>query len=56
VLTEFNGGDGQVGMHGTNAPSSIGRPVSNGCIRLPNDVIRKVRAYLPLGTPIEVVA
>ena len=56
VLTDFNGGSGQVGMHGTNDPSSIGRAVSHGCIRLPNDVIRKVRAYLPLGTPIDVLA
>ncbi len=56
VLTDFNGGSGQVGMHGTNVPSSIGRAVSHGCIRLPNDVITKVRAYLPLGTPIDVVA
>lgn len=56
VLTDFNGGSGQVGLHGTNVPSSIGRAVSHGCIRLPNDVIRAVRAYLPLGTPIDVVA
>src|SRR3712207_3126207 len=26
-------------IHGTNAPSSIGKPVSHGSIRLPNEVI-----------------
>lgn len=56
TLSEFNGGQGQVGMHGTNDPSSIGRPVSHGCIRLPNDVLTRVRSFLPLGTPVEISA
>jgi lipoprotein-anchoring transpeptidase ErfK/SrfK len=54
VLTDFNGGSGQVGMHGTNDPSSIGKAVSHGCIRLPNEFIRRIRPLLPLGTPIDV--
>ena len=29
-------------IHGTNQPSSIGKPVSHGSIRLPNDVIVQV--------------
>ena len=52
VLTDFAGGDGQIGIHGTNDPSSIGRDVSHGCIRVPNDVIEALNAQLPLGTPV----
>jgi lipoprotein-anchoring transpeptidase ErfK/SrfK len=54
VLTDFAGGDGQVGIHGTNVPSSIGQAVSNGCIRVPNDVVSKLADLLPLGTPVVV--
>lgn len=54
TLTEFGGGDGQIGVHGTNDPSSIGRDVSHGCIRLPNDLIAQLAASLPLGTPVRI--
>ncbi len=54
VLTEFAGGDGQVGIHGTNDPSSIGNNVSNGCVRVPNDVTRQLQDLLPLGTPVTI--
>jgi lipoprotein-anchoring transpeptidase ErfK/SrfK len=43
---------GPVAIHGTNAPWSIGRPVSNGCIRVPNPVIRKLWRTVPAGTPV----
>jgi lipoprotein-anchoring transpeptidase ErfK/SrfK len=56
VLDEFAGGDGQIGIHGTNQPSSIGRDVSHGCIRVRNDVIRRLARRLPLGTPVEIRA
>lgn len=54
-LTEFAGGDGQVGIHGTNDPSSIGQDVSHGCVRLPNDVIARLVELVPLGTPVHIV-
>jgi lipoprotein-anchoring transpeptidase ErfK/SrfK len=54
VLTEFAGGDGQVGIHGTNDPSSIGKAVSHGCVRVPNDVITQMNEILPLGTPVHI--
>jgi lipoprotein-anchoring transpeptidase ErfK/SrfK len=54
VLTEFGGGDGQVGIHGTNDPSSIGRPVSHGCVRVANDVITKLAATIPIGTQVTI--
>ena len=54
VLTEFAGGDGQVGIHGTNDPGTIGEAVSHGCIRVPNDVITRMAEDLPLGTPVTI--
>ncbi|MCZ7531052.1 MAG: L,D-transpeptidase [Acidimicrobiia bacterium] len=58
VLESFNGGDGVIGIHGNNDPSSIGGDVSSGCIRLHNDVITRMveEIGIPLGTPVEVVA
>jgi lipoprotein-anchoring transpeptidase ErfK/SrfK len=55
VLTEFAGGDGQIGIHGTNDPSSIGNAVSHGCVRVPNDVIAQLNDLVPLGTPVTIV-
>ncbi len=52
TLTEFAGGDGQIGLHGTNAPESIGQAVSHGCVRLPNELIEVLATQLPLGTPV----
>lgn len=54
VLQEFNGGDGQVGIHGTNQPDLIGRKVSHGCIRLRNEDIERLVPVLPLGTPVHI--
>ncbi len=54
VLTSFAGGDGVVGIHGTNDPSSIGRSVSHGCIRMSNSGISTLAKMLPLGTPVEI--
>ncbi len=52
VLTSYAGGDGQLGIHGTNQPWSIGRKVSAGCIRVDNRVIRRLARLIPLGTPV----
>lgn len=55
-LADFAGGDGIIGIHGTNQPDKIGTDVSHGCIRVDNDVITDMASYLPLGTPVEIVA
>jgi len=53
TLTEFAGGPGQVGIHGTNQPQLIGQAVSHGCVRLKNaDVEAMVNLQLPLGVPV----
>lgn len=56
VLKTFAGGDGRVGLHGTNQPDLIGTDVSHGCIRLRNAPIRRLAKILPLGTPVYVRA
>jgi len=52
VLFEFNGGPGQIAIHGTNNPELVGQNVSNGCIRVPNDMIVEIARQAPLGTPV----
>ncbi|MDH5237677.1 MAG: L,D-transpeptidase [Acidimicrobiia bacterium] len=54
VLDSFAGGDGVVGIHGTNDPSALGRDVSHGCVRVLNDVIEDLAARVPLGTPVSI--
>jgi lipoprotein-anchoring transpeptidase ErfK/SrfK len=53
-LANFNGGDGIIGIHGTDEPDTIGTDVSHGCIRVTNEVITDMAGYLPLGTPVEI--
>ncbi len=57
VLTEFAGGDGQLGIHGTNDPESIGTNASSGCVRLHNDDITFLveSIGLPVGVPVDVI-
>jgi len=55
VLVNWPDG-GVIGIHGTNDPSSIGRRVSHGCIRLANADIDRLARLLPLGTPVAVDA
>jgi lipoprotein-anchoring transpeptidase ErfK/SrfK len=55
VLTSFGGGEGVIGIHGTNAPGKLGSNVSHGCIRVDNGTITKMVRLLPLGTPVEIV-
>ena len=54
VLFDFGGGDGVIGIHGTNDPSSLGRDVSHGCIRMSNEGITALAEILPLGVPVDV--
>jgi lipoprotein-anchoring transpeptidase ErfK/SrfK len=71
VHETFNGGPGDIGIHGTSDPSTIGTDVSNGCIRLDNEEIERLATVLPeasgpqsdapavttgLGVPVRVIA
>ena len=54
VLTSFDGGDGVIGIHGTNADWSVGHAASHGCIRMHNRDITSLYKLVPLGTPVQV--
>ena len=49
------GGDGRLGIHGTNVPGALGTAVSSGCIRVGNNGITKMAKTLPLGVPVFIV-
>jgi lipoprotein-anchoring transpeptidase ErfK/SrfK len=51
VLTGWAQG-GPIAIHGTNEPWSIGHPVSNGCIRVRNPVLKRLFAAVRAGTPV----
>jgi len=52
TLTSFNGGQGVIGIHGTNQPDALGSRVSHGCVRVANETISEMASFLPLGTPV----
>lgn len=54
TITEFNGGDGIIGIHGTNRPDRIGDPVSLGCVRVPNEIIAELAQRVHLGIPVTI--
>ncbi|HEU5149232.1 MAG TPA: L,D-transpeptidase [Iamia sp.] len=58
TLEQFAGGDGRMGLHGTDDDSSIGRNVSHGCVRLPDEVVVEMveEIGLPLGVPVSILA
>jgi hypothetical protein len=43
---------GPVAIHGTNRPSLLGLPVSNGCIRVSNETVKRLWRLAPTGTPV----
>lgn len=55
VLTGWTQG-GPIAIHGTNRPDLIGQAVSNGCIRVRNDLLRRIFDRVLSGTPVTVRA
>lgn len=51
-LQLFDGGLPIVAVHGTNRPDLIGEMVTNGCVRLTNDLITVLAEKLPPGVPL----
>ncbi len=56
ALETFGGGVPVIAIHGTNRPDLMGGAHSNGCIRIPNEVIRVLAETVPMGTPVDIVA
>jgi len=54
VLTDWKGGGGVIGIHGTNSPQILPGRVSHGCIRMRNASIVRLLRLMPLGTPLAI--
>lgn len=55
VLQEFDGGPGQIALHGTgNLPGALGTAASHGCVRLSTPAIRWLAARIGAGVPVTV--
>ena len=54
-LSEFDGGDGRVALHGTSQPQLLGQAVSHGCVRLANAVATRIARTVPAGAPVDIV-
>jgi hypothetical protein len=55
ILTDWPQG-GPIALHGTNDPSSIGRAVSHGCIRVGARDLQLLFEHTQLGTPVRIGA
>jgi len=58
VLRTFEGGDGQVALHGRGG-ASLADPLhsarSHGCVRLANAAIGWIAGHVPVGTPVRIL-
>lgn len=55
VLQEFNGGPGQIGLHGRiGLGDPLGSAASHGCVRFDNKAIAWMAAHTPAGTRVAV--
>ena len=43
------------GIHGTNDPSSVGKVVSHGCIRMYNHDVLELSHTVPIGTLVTII-
>jgi hypothetical protein len=51
TLTQWAQG-GPIAVHGTDDPSSVGRAISHGCLRVQNPVLRRLFRTTELGSPV----
>jgi lipoprotein-anchoring transpeptidase ErfK/SrfK len=52
----FDGGPGQIAIHGTDQPWVVGQYASHGCVRLKNPQITVLANQVETGTPVDIVA
>ena len=56
VLQEFNGGPGQIALHGTNhLPDPLGTAASHGCVRLSTRAITWLARRIGRGVPLTIM-
>ncbi len=56
ALDSFSGGLPRIALHGTHIPERVGEALSNGCIRIPNNIIEVIARTAPLGTVVNISA
>ena len=56
ALETFADGRPVIAIHGTNRPDLLGTDASNGCVRIPNDIVALLAELVPLGTPVDIIA
>lgn len=56
VHETFSGGIPVIAIHGTTRPDQVGQALSNGCIRIPNDIVTFLAENVPLGAPVTIFA
>ncbi len=58
ALDSFKGTIPQLAVHGTNLPGTeLGKDLSNGCVRIPNDIVLAIARATPLlGVPVTITA
>ena len=56
ALDTFGGGLPRIALHGTHIPERVGEALSNGCIRIPNNIIEVIARTAPLGTVVNITA
>lgn len=56
ALSSFSGGLPRIALHGTHIPERVGEALSNGCIRIPNNIIEVIARTAPLGTVVNISA
>jgi len=49
---ETNGALQGYGIHGTWEPESVGKPSSNGCVRMKNEEVNELFSIVPVGTEV----
>jgi lipoprotein-anchoring transpeptidase ErfK/SrfK len=54
TYSSFEGGPGQIAIHGTNEPWVVGQYASHGCVRLDNADITQLALQVQAGTPVEI--
>lgn len=52
VHETFSGGIPVIAIHGTTHPDQVGQARSNGCVRIPNDIVTFLAENVPLGAPV----
>lgn len=55
VYQTFDGGPGQIAIHGTDQPNLIGEGVSHGCVRVTNAEVLRILDTVPTGSPVDIL-